>query len=181
MSHTLFHPCKAVVGGLYWNMKQFKLICNLGLYNAICRIRKKSQFFFLRRRIKTLVSRVCRNNIVNEIKKYISKVSLCSVKCRVACNRHSPDPEVACPCCRWPLSPALSVWHHNYTSVFLRVSTIKVLLSCSRMSTASCDTLCLSVSDLPPQAFQASRQRPQSLMAHYGVTTIDKKSILSKQ
>ena len=71
---------------------------------------------------------------------------------------------------------------------------IKVLLSCSRMSSASCDTLwhntdaisininirraCnasprpvnLLVSDLPPQAVQALWQ---SLMGHYGVKIID--------
>ena len=52
-------------------MKQFYLICNLGLYNAICRIREKSQIFFLHR-IKTLV---------NKIKKYIRKVSVGFAKC----------------------------------------------------------------------------------------------------
>ena len=29
-----------------------------------------------RRRIKTLISRVCRNDIINKVKKYISKVSV---------------------------------------------------------------------------------------------------------
>jgi len=52
-------------------MKQFNLICNLGVYNAICRIRDKSQNFFLHRR--TLVSQVCRNEIVDKVKNTSAK------------------------------------------------------------------------------------------------------------
>ena len=77
-------------------MKWLNLICNLGLYSAICRIRDTSQNFFLRWRSKTLVSRVCRNEIVNKIKKYISKVAVGFVKSRewcLACN----CPWTACP------------------------------------------------------------------------------------
>ena len=153
----------------YWNMKQFYLICNLGLYNAIRRFREK-----------------CHE---------IRVVSL-------ACNRPTLDRRVRAagglcrPHCLYDVTTIP-------TSVYV-VSLIKVLLSCSRVSTAVCHTIWLntdaisiditirrqcvattgpvrlSVSDLPPQGLQASRQ---SLMGHQGVKIFDnpKKSILSKR
>ena len=128
-------------------MKQFNLVCNLGLYNAICRIRQKSQTFFLRSRIKTLVSQVlvCRNDIVNKIKKYISKVSVGFANCRewcIACNRPTLDRHVG-------NAGGLCRLHCLYDVTTIPasvcvVSLVKVLLSCSRMSTASCNTLWLN-------------------------------------
>jgi len=147
-------------------MKQFYLICNLGLYNAIRRIREKCH-----------------------------EIRVASLAC---------NPGPACLRCGWPLSPALSLWRHNYTASVCVVSLVKVLLSCSRMSTAFCDTisrntdaisidiiirrretvhchrrsLCLWAISLP-QALQASRQ---SLMGHHGVKIFDnRKKIDFKQ
>jgi len=96
----------------------------------------------MRRRIKTLVSRVCRNDIVNKILKNISKVSVGSVKCRewrVAWNRSTLDRRVRA-------AGGLCRQHclYNVTTIpasVCVVSLIKVLLSCSHVSTASCDTL----------------------------------------
>ena len=140
-------------------MKQFYLICNLGLYNAIRRIREKCH-----------------------------EIRVASLAC---------NPGPACLRCGWPLSPALSLWRHNYTGVCLRCQSYQgtVLLSCSRVWTAFCDTLwhntdaisidiiirrretvhchrrslCLWAISLP-QALQASRQ---SLMGHHGVKIFD--------
>jgi len=125
-------------------MKQFNLVCNLGLYNAICRIRQKSQTFFLRSRIKTLVSQVlvCRNDIVNKIKKYISKVSVGFANCRewcIACNRPTLDRHVG-------NAGGLCRLHCLYDVTTIPASVCvfsftNVLLSCSCVPTASCDTL----------------------------------------
>ena len=156
------------------------------------------------RRIETLISRVCRNDIIKKVLKNIS-AKLGFVKChewRVACNRRGDSfwSHAAGGLCR---SQCLYDVTTIPTSVYV-VSLIKVLLSCSRVLTAVCNTIWLntdaisiditirrqcvattgpvrlSVSDLPPQGLQASRQ---SLMGHQGVKIFDnpKKSILSKR
>jgi len=115
-------------------MKQFCLICNLGLYNAIRRIREKSQIFFLRR-IKI---------VVNKIKKYIRKVSVGFVKCHewrvasLACNRPILDRHVRAVggLCR-------SHCLYDVTTISASVCVVS-LISCSRVSTAFCDTISLN-------------------------------------
>jgi len=177
-------------------MKQFYLIYNLGI-NAIHRIRAKSQIF----------SRV-ELKLLNKIKWYIRKVSVGFVKCHkwsvasLACNWRTLDRRVRTagglcrPYCLYGVTTILA-------SICV-VSIIKVLSSCSCVSTAFCDTIWLDTDAISidiiirrretvhrhcrsvchsaiylPQLLQASRQ---SLMGYHGVKIFDnRKKIDFKQ
>ena len=153
ISHTSFRPCKTVVSRPTEIWSGF-------------RIREKSQIFTdITRRYKSLV---------NKIKKYIRKVSAGFVKCNewrvasLACNRPTLDRRIraagglCCPHCLYDVT--------TIPASVCVVSLIKVLLSCSHVSTASCDTLWHDTNAIllppldrappPPVCLSASQRSP---------------------
>jgi len=151
ISHTSFHPCKAVVGRPTEIWSCLTIFATLAYttpsemtYTISVRFETSLKNFSCVRELK--LSQVEYAEVTSkQSKKYISKVSVGFVKrCkwRIACHR----PTLDCLRCGWPLSP-LSLWRHNYTNVCLRC---QFYYRATRMhsedyAVARCLSVCLSV------------------------------------